>query len=93
MDELEEIVEVLYYKWGMGLIGGVLIVNFILEEYSLLLVVIEVKIEVVLFEVYVQKIMGKVLIFFLFSRIEFLMEGDSLVVNIELVLNNVRLGV
>ncbi|NET31612.1 MAG: pseudouridine-5'-phosphate glycosidase [Cyanothece sp. SIO1E1] len=92
MDQPAEIAEALHYKWGMGLKGGALIANPIPQEFSLSPEAIEAKIEAALSEAHAQKIMGKALTPFLLSKIESLTEGDSLAANIELVLNNARLG-
>lgn len=92
MDTSAEIAEALYYKWGMGLKGGALIANPIPAQFSLAPEVIEDKIEAALSEAHAEKIMGKALTPFLLAKIESLTAGDSLAANIELVLNNARLG-
>ncbi len=92
VDDPAEIAKVLHYKWGMGLKGGVLIANPIPKQFSLSPEVIEAKIEAALSEAHAQKIMGKALTPFLLAKIESLTAGDSLAANIELVLNNARLG-
>ena len=92
VDAPKDIAKVLQYKWGMGLHGGVLVANPIPEQFSLSPAVIESKIEAALSEAHAQEIMGKALTPFLLAKIESLTAGSSLAANIELVLNNARLG-
>ncbi len=92
VDNPAEIAEILHYKWSIGMKGGVLIANPIPQQFSLAPEVIEAKIEAALSEAHAQKIMGKALTPFLLAKIESLTAGDSLAANIELVLNNAKLG-
>lgn len=92
VDHPTEIAEVLHYKWQMGLKGGALIANPIPTQYSLPPKAIEAQIEAALSEAHELKIVGKALTPFLLAKIESLTGGISLAANIELVLNNARLG-
>jgi len=92
VDHPTEIAEVLHYKWQMGLKGGALIANPIPKQYSLPPKAIEAQIEAALSEAHELKIIGKALTPFLLAKIESLTGGISLAANIELVLNNARLG-
>lgn len=92
VDHPTEIAEVLHCKWQMGLKGGALIANPIPTQYSLPPKAIEAQIEAALSEAHELKIVGKALTPFLLAKIESLTGGISLAANIELVLNNARLG-
>lgn len=92
VDTAREVALALRYKWGMGLTGGVLIANPIPSAHSMDPTVIEKQIEMALAEASRLKIRGKALSPYLLAKIETLTEGDSLAANIELVLNNARLG-
>ncbi|MEN0047945.1 MAG: pseudouridine-5'-phosphate glycosidase [Bacteroidota bacterium] len=92
MDSAKEIAAVLSQKWKLGLKGGVLIANSVPEAHACSKEYIDKIIEQALQEADVQAIKGKQVTPFLLSRIEQLTKGESLVSNIELVLNNARLA-
>ncbi|MEM1327233.1 MAG: pseudouridine-5'-phosphate glycosidase [Bacteroidota bacterium] len=88
----QEIAELLHLKWTCGLQGGALIANPVPEIHACERTYIEGIIDKAITEAEQQHIKGKALTPFLLSRIEQLSKGQSLVSNIELVLNNARLG-
>jgi pseudouridine-5'-phosphate glycosidase len=92
IDSPAEIATLLYTKWSMGLAGGVLIANPIPAAFAQEPAQIEAVIDQALIDAADQQIHGKALTPFLLARIEQLTEGESLDSNIELVLNNARLG-
>jgi len=92
LDTPKEIAEVLRSKWKMGLVGGVLIANPIPDQFSMPPAQIELRIEEALAEAAAKQIKGKALTPFLLAKIESLTQGDSLKANVELVLNNAKLG-
>ncbi|MEM8524176.1 MAG: pseudouridine-5'-phosphate glycosidase [Bacteroidota bacterium] len=92
MDSPKEIAAVLNQKWQLGLQGGVLIANPVPEVHACSKHYIDSVIEKALQEADEQGIKGKQVTPFLLSRIEQLTKGESLVSNIELVLNNARLA-
>ena len=83
---------VLHTKWAMGLQGGVVIANPIPEQFAMPQAVIDQAIEQALAEASQQGIGGKETTPFLLARVNEITGGDSLVANIELVLNNARLA-
>lgn len=92
MDSPKEIAAVLNQKWHLGLKGGVLIANPVPEVHACSKIYIDEVIKKALQEAEKQGIKGKQVTPFLLSRIEQLTKGESLVSNIELVLNNARLA-
>jgi pseudouridine-5'-phosphate glycosidase len=92
LDSAAEIASILRVKWSMGLTGGLVIANPIPEAYSIDRQVIESHIDRAVSEAASQGIVGKELSPFLLQRVKELSGGDSLNSNIQLVLNNVRLG-
>ncbi len=88
----EEIARILHAKWGMGLSGGAVIANPIPESHAIPRREIEPLIEQAVMEAEQQNIRGKALTPFLLARMETLAQGRSLISNIELALNNVRLA-
>ena len=92
MDKPEEVAAAIRAQREMGYQGGMLITNPIPEEYSMDKSRIDAAIEQALREADEQGVKGKKITPFLLARIKDLTGGDSLASNIQLVLNNVRLG-
>lgn len=92
LDIVTEIAEALRSKWGMGLAGGVVIANPIPAEYAMPKAVIDSAIAQALKELDEQGVSGKESTPFLLARVAELTGGSSLDANIQLVLNNARLG-
>jgi len=92
LDSADEIANLLKIKWEIDLRGGVLIANPVPEKYQLDGDLIEKTIAEAVAEAERQGIRGKAITPFLLAKIENLTGGRSLETNIELVLNNARLG-
>jgi pseudouridine-5'-phosphate glycosidase len=92
LDSAEEIANLMYVKWEMGLNGSVLIANPINQEDEVPFEKMEVFIQDCLKEADKQKISGKNITPFLLKRIAEITDGDSLKSNIALVKNNAVLG-
>ncbi|MEL6718446.1 MAG: pseudouridine-5'-phosphate glycosidase [Bacteroidota bacterium] len=92
MNSASEIAAVLNQKWQLNLNGGVLIANPVPEAHACSKVYIDSIIEKALLEADEQGIKGKKVTPFLLARIEQLTKGESLVSNIELVLNNAKVA-
>ncbi|BDY06644.1 pseudouridine-5'-phosphate glycosidase [Ferrimonas sp. YFM] len=92
LDTPEAIAEALKAKWAMDLKGGVVVANPIPEEFAMAPQVITDAIETALKEAEEQGIGGKASTPFLLARVCELTGGNSLDSNIQLVLNNARLG-
>ncbi|TKB53693.1 pseudouridine-5'-phosphate glycosidase [Ferrimonas aestuarii] len=88
----EQIAAALKAKWQMELNGGVVVANPIPEAYAMAPEVITNAIETALREAEEQGIAGKASTPFLLARVCELTGGNSLDANIQLVLNNARLG-
>jgi pseudouridine-5'-phosphate glycosidase len=86
------IAQVLHAKWRMQLAGGMVIANPIPEAYAMERSLIDAAIEQALQESQEQGIGGKESTPFLLARVCEITGGDSLVSNIQLVLNNARLA-
>lgn len=86
------IAQVLHAKWQMQLAGGMVIANPIPEAYAMERSLIDAAIEQALQESQEQGIGGKESTPFLLARVCEITGGDSLVSNIQLVLNNARLA-
>jgi len=91
-DSAEQIAEFITAKWQLGLWGGVVIANPIPEEFAMDKDIIDRAVEQALKESIEQNVTGKDSTPFLLSRVAELTGGDSLASNIQLVLNNARLG-
>jgi len=91
-DSAEQIAEFITAKWQLGLWGGVVIANPIPEEFAMDKDKIDRAVEQALKESIEQNVTGKDSTPFLLSRVAELTGGDSLASNIQLVLNNARLG-
>ncbi len=92
LDTAGEIADLAKTHWGMGLNSGLLIANPIPAADSMPKEIIMPAIEQALAEAAQQGISGKATTPFLLSRVKALTEGESLVSNIALVKNNVRLA-
>jgi pseudouridine-5'-phosphate glycosidase len=92
LDSAASIAQVLYAKWNMGLAGGVVVANPIPQAYAMDPVAIEQVIAQAIVEMQQQGIHGKQSTPFLLSKIAQVTKGESLAANIQLVLNNARLG-
>lgn len=92
LDSADDIADVLRKKWSMGLNGSMVIANPIPIRYSLDASAIEHHIEAAIQEAEALGIQGKELTPFLLARVQKLTDGNSLKANIELMLNNTRLG-
>jgi pseudouridine-5'-phosphate glycosidase len=92
LDSAASIAQVLSAKWRMGLVGGVVVANPIPDAYAMDPVAIEQVIAEAIVEMQEQGIYGKQSTPFLLSKIAKVTQGESLAANIQLVLNNARLG-
>lgn len=92
LDSAEAIASVLKAKWELNLEGGLVIANPIPVEFAMPLETINNAIEQSLSEADEQGIVGKESTPFLLARVCELTGGNSLDSNIQLVLNNARLG-
>jgi pseudouridine-5'-phosphate glycosidase len=92
MESAEQIASVMAAKKALGLKGGILIANPIPAEFALESKDVNRYIEQADSEASELGISGKELTPFLLRRINELSEGDSLAANVQLVLNNTRLG-
>ena len=92
MDTPKEIAESMKAKEDMGLEGGMLVTNPILEEYSMDVEVIGEAIDKAVKEAEDLGVKGKDITPFLLDKIQKITGGDSLASNIQLVLNNARLA-
>lgn len=92
LDSAADIALALKAKWEMGLTGGAVIANPIPEAYAMPVATITSAIEQALEEAANQGINGKESTPFLLARVCELTGGNSLDSNIQLVLNNARLG-
>lgn len=92
LDDAQSIALALRAKWGMALRGGVVVANPIPTEYAMPNETINGAIEQALAEADEQGIAGKDSTPFLLARVCELTGGNSLDSNIQLVLNNARLG-
>jgi len=87
-----EIAEVLNTKWSMGLDGGMVVANPIPAKFALEQSIMAQLVEQAIREASELGITGKQLTPHLLQRLEELTGGDSLEANIQLMLNNARLG-
>ena len=92
VDEPETIARVMHAKWALGLDGGIVVANPIPEAFEFPRERLEAATDRALGEAGAQGVTGKALTPFLLARIGALTQGESLRSNIELVLNNARLG-
>lgn len=92
LDEPDEIARVMKSKWNLGLGGGLVVANPIPAQYALPQGVVDRAIDQALGDARAQGITGKAVTPFLLARVNALTGGDSLLGNIQLVLNNARLA-
>jgi len=92
LDSPADIAQALHVKWALSLKCGMVIANPIPEAYAMPGRVIDGAIEQALQEARLQAVGGKELTPFLLARVSEITGGDSLVANIQLVLNNARLA-
>lgn len=92
LDSPADIAKAYYAKRQLGLGGGMLIVNPIPDEYAMDEEYINQNIKQALAEADKLGVTGKQITPFLLDRIQCLTDGQSLVANIQLVFNNVRLA-
>jgi pseudouridine-5'-phosphate glycosidase len=92
LDDPAEIARVMQAGWALGLDSGLVVANPIPEAHALPRERIDAAIAQALAEAEGQGIAGKAATPFLLSRVSALTGGESLAANIQLVLNNARLG-
>ena len=92
MESPQEIADLLQVKWATGLTGGVVIANPVPEAHALNEQIMNKAITQALTEQQKAGIKGKDSTPFLLAKVKELTSGQSLVSNIELVLNNARLA-
>lgn len=92
MDTAEEIAELIYTKFDLGLQGGVLVANPVPEAMSMPKEVIDDAIDAALEEMNTLGIKGKETTPYLLKKIAEITHGKSLESNIALVYNNCKLG-
>lgn len=92
LDSAAEIARAMQAKWRLGLTGGLVVANPIPPEFAMPREAVNAAIDRALQEAQQQGIGGKDSTPFLLARVTELTGGDSLVANIQLVLNNARLA-
>ena len=92
LDSPEEIAQLMYSKWHLGLQGGVSVANPVPKAQEIAAEQIDELIEQALHEMDEQNIRGKDATPYLLKRISELSQGESLKTNIALVKNNAVLG-
>jgi len=92
MNSPKEIADLLQIKWTLGLKGGVVIANPVPEAFALDEKIMQKAIDQALDQQKALRIKGKESTPFLLAKVKELTHGQSLVSNIELVLNNARLA-
>lgn len=92
VDTPEEVAAIMRAKWDLGLKGGLLVANPIPEKFQMEYHNIQETIELAIKEAEEKGIKGKATTPFLLGKIKELSQGESLKANIQLVLNNARLG-
>ncbi|HXH80976.1 pseudouridine-5'-phosphate glycosidase [Nocardioides sp.] len=92
LDTPGEVAELMAAKWGLGLAGGVSLVNPIRAEDEIPADEMDHVIEQAIADMYAAEVHGKEATPFLLGRIVEITGGASLVANIALVNNNARLG-
>jgi pseudouridine-5'-phosphate glycosidase len=92
LDEPDEIARVMKSKWDLGLGGGLVVANPIPAQHALPREVVDRAIDQALADAQAQGIGGKSVTPFLLARVNALTGGDSLLGNIQLMLNNARLA-
>ncbi len=92
IDNVEELAKLVSAKWQIGLDGGLVIANPVLEEDQMDYETINKAIEEAVKEANEKGIKGKETTPFLLSKIKDITGGDSLETNIKLVYNNAKLA-
>jgi len=92
LDDINEIANMLYAKWQMGLNGAVLIANPLPADQEIVAEEMEVHIQKALKAAKEKKISGKEVTPFLLQYISEHTKGESLEANIALIKNNARMG-
>jgi pseudouridine-5'-phosphate glycosidase len=92
LDDPAQIAQAMQATWALGLTSGLVIANPIPPAHALPREIIDAAIAQALAEAAAQGIAGKAATPFLLARVSALTGGSSLAANIELVLNNARLG-
>lgn len=92
LNRAEDIAALMHAHWQMGIPSGVLITNPIPEAFSMPKELIDAAINQALIDATNKGIVGKDVSPFLLAAIKEITGGTSLKANIELVLNNARLG-
>ena len=92
LDTAADIARVMHAKWAMNLHGGMVVANPIPEAFAMPRAAIDGAIEQALREAQQEGIGGKESTPFLLARVNELTGGNSLLSNIQLVLNNARLA-
>jgi len=92
VENAKEVASIAKTKWTLDLKGGIVLANPIPESYEMPHAVINQAIELALKEAVHEGIKGKDSTPFLLKRVKELTGGDSLESNIQLVLNNARVG-
>ncbi|MCH2083294.1 MAG: pseudouridine-5'-phosphate glycosidase [Saprospiraceae bacterium] len=92
IDTPEEVAAIMRAKWNLGLNGGLLVANPIPDKFQMEYTNIQKNIAQAIQEAAEKEIKGKAITPFLLGRIKELSQGESLKANIQLVLNNARLG-
>jgi pseudouridylate synthase len=92
LDRPDEIARVMHAKWSLGLHGGIVVANPIPGQFAVPHERIDAAVAQAVAEAGTQRITGKALTPFLLARVNALTGGESLRSNVELVLNNARLG-
>ncbi len=92
LDSVDQIAAALHTKWSLGLTGGMVIANPIPAEFALDAGTMEQLVQQAIAEAGQQGISGKALTPYLLHRVGELSGGDSLAANIQLMLNNAKLG-
>jgi len=92
LDSPEEIANLIYAKWDMGLKGGVVVANPIPKAFSLDALVMNQAIDQALQEAHQKHIKGKDTTPYLLAKVKEITGGESLASNIELMKNNAKLA-
>ncbi|MBU5675132.1 pseudouridine-5'-phosphate glycosidase [Alkaliphilus sp. MSJ-5] len=92
VDSAEELAAALKAKWDLGLNGGMVVANPILEQYEMDYDIITNAINDAVKEAEAKGIKGKESTPFLLAKVKEITGGDSLESNIQLVYNNAMLG-
>lgn len=92
VDSAEELAATLKAKWDLGLNGGMVVANPILEQYEMNYDIITNAINDAVKEAEAKDIKGKESTPFLLAKVKEITGGDSLESNIQLVYNNAMLG-